>query len=871
MPRAARRLAQSLVIVPAVLLAGGVAPSVAGVTGDVASTPDPAAVVAQLVQDVGGRGASQRPQRYEYLQKLDSHLQDVAASRLGAGSPAAARVAAARQGVTTSQGDVSVDVYVKGDVAQAADALRALGMRVTATGDRDPQRMVEGFLPPAALAAAAALATTQAVIAPFSRTSTGTFLSQGDAVINGPPARLLIPPGTAGAGVAVGIISDSIDQVGGGIADSQGSGDLPPDVQVLSDGPTGNDEGRAMAEIVYDESPNLSRIVFGTADGGPQVKANTIDSLVASGVKVIADDTSYITEPFFQDDVLAAAVDRAKAAGVAYFISAGNDGRQSWEGTYSGGASEDFDPGPASDTIQSVGTLPAGQSATLVLQWAEPWGRVSTDFALDIYQMSGGNWVQLGSPVDANNIVTRIPMEATGITAGGTALTYGIGIRRVGGTGTPLLKYIDFTNGAGTVNIEHATNSSTVSPDAASARGAMTVAASPYGTPATPETFSSRGPVTRRFTINGAPLAVPETRQKPDIAAPDGVTTSVPGFAPFSGTSAAAPAAAGIAALILSAKPAMSIDELYAIMTQPANAVDCVAPGNPDADCGSGFVFADSALAMALDPTPPVITSAVSPASPDGANGWYRGPVTVTWTVSDAESPVVTPAGCDATTPGDGIVPLTCSATSAGGTAALPVTIKRDSTPPAAPLVTGLGERTYLPATLPKTTAVACSSTDPASGVASCSVTGYVKSAGRHTVTATATNGAGLTSSTTLTYTVAKPAAISRLELAKGVTLGRLAKSGLPLSVSVATASTRLVIKVVARIPKAKGGGLRTVVLATVTRRAPEGTAHVGVKLAAKARRQLRGARRVQLRITVAGSSDDALNQILRGSLTARR
>ena len=52
----------------------------------------------------------------------------------------------------------------------------------------------------------------------------------------------------------------------------------------------------------------------------------------------------------------------------------------------------------------------------------------------------------------------------------------------------------------------------------------------------------------------------------------------------------------------------MTIDELYAIMTDPANALDCTAPGNPDVDCGVGFVLADRALAMALDTTPPVIT-----------------------------------------------------------------------------------------------------------------------------------------------------------------------------------------------------------------------------------------------------------------------
>ena len=84
-------------------------------------------------------------------------------------------------------------------------------------------------------------------------------------------------------------------------------------------------------------------------------------------MSVIADDIGILNEPFFQDGIVAQAVDRAHAAGVAYFSAAGNDQRKAWEGTYSGGASEDFDPGAASDTMQSVGPLPAGRTVTFVL------------------------------------------------------------------------------------------------------------------------------------------------------------------------------------------------------------------------------------------------------------------------------------------------------------------------------------------------------------------------------------------------------------------------------------------------------------------------------------------------------------------------
>ena len=64
-----------------------------------------------------------------------------------------------------------------------------------------------------------------------------------------------------------------------------------------------------------------------------------------------------------------------------------------------------------------------------------------------------------------------------------------------------------------------------------------------------PERFTSDGP---RRMFFPAPA---RSRQKPDITAADGVNTSVTGFKPFFGTSAAAPHAAAIAALVLSGNP----------------------------------------------------------------------------------------------------------------------------------------------------------------------------------------------------------------------------------------------------------------------------------------------------------------------------
>jgi hypothetical protein len=90
------------------------------------------------------------------------------------------------------------------------------------------------------------------------------------------------------------------------------------------------------------------------------------------------------------------------------------------------------------------------------------------------------------------------------------------------------------------------------------------------------------------------------------------------------------------------------------------------------------------------DATPPAITPTISGTL--GSNGWYVGNVGVSWTVIDAQSAVSSQTGCGSSnvvsdTPG---VTFTCSATSAGGTAANSVTIKRDATIPTIAVDAGL-------------------------------------------------------------------------------------------------------------------------------------------------------------------------------------
>ena len=114
------------------------------------------------------------------------------------------------------------------------------------------------------------------------------------------------------------------------------------------------------------------------------------------------------------------------------------------------------------------------------------------------------------------------------------------------------------------------------------------------------EVFTSDGPRRVFYNPDGSPITPGNltstggaVRTKPDITAADGVTTTVPGFAPFFGTSAAAPHAAAIAALVLSGNPGISPADVRTALT--STAIDIEAAG-ADRDTGAGIVMATKAL-----------------------------------------------------------------------------------------------------------------------------------------------------------------------------------------------------------------------------------------------------------------------------------
>lgn len=534
-----------------------------------------------------------------------------------------------------------------------APALDAAGFRLAGRAPSDP--IVEGYLPVAQLPALQRLVDLGvARVSPMYQPITNATANQADVVQESSRVRNTPAVGRTGAGTAVLIISDSFDRKGGYAAD-QLSGDLPAGVVVVDEStrPIGDlvDEGRAMAQLVFDIAPG-AKLYFHSADNQTTL-ADYLDSSDGDGFAVDAaaagitrlvavDDINFFNTPFFQNSLVGKAVNAAATdavhSQVSYFSSAGNHSNKSFEiaaPQFGGDLSLlDFDASAGTDRRQRL-TIAAQSSATIVLQWANPWGAADND--LDFYVLVGADEASaVRHPTlksETNNITTGNPIESISIVNPNAGpVTFWLEIQRnrdnedSGKTFTADIKYVAFGN---TITVdEQATNSPTIVGHNA-AEGALAVGAAPFFDHSTPESFTSVGPTRFLFNDSNAPIA-PLIRQTPGITGVDGSSTTVAGFGNFFGTSAAAPNVAAVAALMLEGD-ALSPPQVFAQLTSTAN--DISTPGF-DNLTGAGMVDAfDAVYFKSADPDFPIAGEAVTPASiasPFG-DGFESGALGLAW------------------------------------------------------------------------------------------------------------------------------------------------------------------------------------------------------------------------------------------------
>jgi len=528
-----------------------------------------------------------------------------------------------------NRGKVLVDAVAVADGSRLAAILFRHGLEKSSRYGH----VVSGWLPMGQLRqvlAESELRSISASLQPLNRV--GSVTSEGDAAMGSDLARADFV--VDGSGIRVGVLSDSYDQLNGA-AGTISSGDLPTDIIVLDDsascsGPC-TDEGRGMMEIIHDVAPGAS-LAFHTAWGGVADFAGGIVELATdAGSDVIVDDVLYFAEPMFQDGPIAQAVDQVvNSHGVAYFSSAGNAARKSYESPFVSSGEEfwvedclgglggcttdyrgilhDFDPGPGVDYMQQI-TIPVGATIIVSFQWDSPFASVSPGNGspndLDIYltDPSGGIiWAEGISDNIGSGEAVEV-MQFTNSSLLGLGTSFNLMLAHFDGPVAGKLKYVYY----GSLGVdEYATNSGT-SFGHNNATGAMGVGAvywgdtPAYGTnPPQLEYFSSAGGVPILFATDGTLLPVAEDRGKPDVCAPDGGSTTFfysdsdgDGIPNFYGTSAAAPHAAGLAALLLDADGSLAPATLYAALE--STALDMEAVGF-DHDSGYGLVQAYPAL-----------------------------------------------------------------------------------------------------------------------------------------------------------------------------------------------------------------------------------------------------------------------------------
>jgi hypothetical protein len=447
-------------------------------------------------------------------------------------------------------------------------------------------------------------------LSPDSPLGIGNVTSQGDTTHRAFAARGTF--NSDGTGIKIGVISNGVSN----LVPTQQTGDLGP-VTVLLGQEGFGDEGTAMLEIIHDLAPG-AQLYFATAINGIASFAQNIRDLRAAGCDIIVDDVGYFVESPFQDGqtasvispqnggVVTQAVNDVAASGALYFSAAGNSGNVNddtsgtWEGDFAdggtldlvpGGKVHDFDPGAGIaqyDSITFGGVLSN-------LHWSDPLGASNNDYDLFLLDSTGTSVFASSTNIQNGR---QDPYEQS-IAFHGLRVV----ILKNNGAENRFL-HLATNRGELTFNTPGETHGHNAASGAYGVAAVCAVCVYPSAFSATNpvETFSSDGPRHIFFDGNGTPITPGNVSatggavlQKPDISAADGVSvTGAGGFPPtFYGTSAAAPHAAAIAALVKSANPALSPAQIRTALT--STAIDIEAPG-PDRDSGAGIVMAFQAL-----------------------------------------------------------------------------------------------------------------------------------------------------------------------------------------------------------------------------------------------------------------------------------
>jgi hypothetical protein len=496
-----------------------------------------------------------------------------------------------------SNGHVAVNAVANESETALQTDLEDLGLKNGAVEGR----LVSGLLPIESIEPAASLSTLQGIHGAVGASGVGAVTSRGDRSLQSDEARPDL--NVDGSGVKVCVISTSYnnsESTETTALDDIQSGDLPgtnnpngynTPVEVFDDSQTSNDEGRAMLQIIHDVAPGAT-LGFHTAFGGLANFAEAVDELSdpnQGDCDVIVDDFIYGFGGMLQDGVVAESVKEAvNEDGKIYVTFAGNAADRSYESEFRGsgqdisslscypnksGEMHDFDPGSSTDVRQRI-TLADGRSTNAIsLQWSDPLLDANSDLDLFLLDAQADTLVESSERANPGGFAAESLFQYTNTTGSPQELDLVITLNS--GEPPELMKWVGGLSSFERITIdEHHTHSGT-SFGHRNVSEAITVgAAAWFNTPDVPDSvdvepddppvlneYSSKGGVPIIFNSEGDSLQnPPEFRDKPDVTAPDGTNNTFFGadvgldsddFPNFFGTSAAAPHAAGVVALML--------------------------------------------------------------------------------------------------------------------------------------------------------------------------------------------------------------------------------------------------------------------------------------------------------------------------------
>jgi len=549
--------------------------------------------VAFLVLSACGSSSDNEPKPPEVDARLSSHLQQLQEDYTNYQGTEAFTSSDATLNIVDSRSVMLTITTTVQDAPQLVTQLEGLGMTHIARY----KHLVSGVLPIAQLDKLESMSSIRWVSSTRALSHAGIAINEGNFAMAADRVKAQLD--VDGAGISIGVMSDSYNCLGGADTDIS-TGDLPSDVRVVKEYSFcefgASDEGRAMMQLIHDIAPG-AKLLFHTAFESPVGFAQGIVALADAGADIIVDDVGWLTMPMFQEGPIAQAVNEVKARGVSYFSAAGNSARNSYENKFMDNQvintrdiAHDFGlaSGGESDFYQEI-SLSKGQFETISFQWASAaeiaGGSAGADSDLDVFVFDSRKTKIIARGTDNN--IGHDPVELLGVVNTTDSDTLYLYISHRAGNMPSRLKYVFFN---GTMTIEqYATHSSTIvghpNAEGAIAVGAMSYTQTPgFNGESEIEDFSSIGGTPILFDNFGEALSGAEYRTKPEIVAVDDIDTTFFGgedtdgssFLNFKGTSAAAPNAAAVAALLLQKFPYLNPDQVKQVMMQ--GTMDLVEP-----------------------------------------------------------------------------------------------------------------------------------------------------------------------------------------------------------------------------------------------------------------------------------------------------